>query len=48
MRKSIEDDCHMELRQILNNLTFVGAIDRCQALIQHETSLYLCDTRQLG
>lgn len=48
MRKEIEDNCHMELRQILSELIFVGVVDRNKALIQHETSLYLCDTKKLG
>lgn len=48
MRKQIEDDCSLGLRNILGNLTFVGCVNEKQTLIQHETMLYLCDNQKLG
>ncbi|XP_031847500.1 DNA mismatch repair ATPase Mlh1 [Nomia melanderi] len=48
LRKEIEDESHEGLRQILSELTFVGCIDECSALIQSGVNLYLCNTKKLA
>uniref|UniRef100_A0A1B6KAB7 DNA mismatch repair protein MLH1 n=1 Tax=Graphocephala atropunctata TaxID=36148 RepID=A0A1B6KAB7_9HEMI len=48
LRQEIEQDVHVGLREILSNLTFVGCINQERALIQHETNLYICNTRLLA
>ncbi|XP_034652231.1 DNA mismatch repair protein Mlh1 [Drosophila subobscura] len=45
MRQSVERQCNIQLRNILKNLVFVGCVDERRALFQHETRLYLCNTR---
>ncbi|XP_017149227.1 DNA mismatch repair protein Mlh1 [Drosophila miranda] len=45
MRQSVERQCNVQLRSILKNLVYVGCVDERRALFQHETRLYLCNTR---
>lgn len=47
LRREIEDNGHMGLREILANMTFIGCIDKDKTLIQHETSLYICNSTKL-
>ncbi|XP_039295912.1 DNA mismatch repair protein Mlh1 isoform X1 [Nilaparvata lugens] len=48
LRKAIEDSEHKELRRILGNMIFVGCVDATRALLQHEKSLFLCNTKKLA
>ncbi|XP_054268512.1 DNA mismatch repair protein Mlh1 [Macrosteles quadrilineatus] len=48
LRREVEEGVHMGLREIMSNHTFVGCVDRERALIQHETSLYMSNTRSLA
>ena len=41
LRKSIDDNCHEGLRDLISNHSFVGCADREFALIQHSTKLYV-------
>ncbi|XP_014250144.1 DNA mismatch repair protein Mlh1 isoform X2 [Cimex lectularius] len=47
LRRIIEDECNLALRDIVANLTFVGCVDPDRALIQSSTELYLFNTRRL-
>lgn len=47
MRKQLEEHCAHELRAILNDMIFIGCVDRTRALIQCDTNMYLCNTKQL-
>ncbi|XP_071450972.1 DNA mismatch repair protein Mlh1 [Hetaerina americana] len=47
LRKAIEDSCHSGLRGLLKDHSFVGCVSRDKALVQHHTSLYLCNTSKL-
>ncbi|XP_065087436.1 DNA mismatch repair protein Mlh1 [Ochlerotatus camptorhynchus] len=47
IRKAVEDDCDRNLRTILSELTFVGVIDRYQAVIQYDTKMFLVAIRTL-
>ncbi|EDW89308.1 DNA mismatch repair protein Mlh1 [Drosophila yakuba] len=45
MRQRVERQCSVQLRSTLKNLVYVGCVDEKRALFQHETHLYLCNTR---
>ncbi|KAH8254856.1 hypothetical protein KR032_012486 [Drosophila birchii] len=45
MRQRVERQCSVQLRSTLKNLVYVGCVDERRALFQHETHLYLCNTR---
>lgn len=47
LRKKIEEAVHSNLRELLSEHVFVGCVDVNRSLIQHETKLYLCNTRKL-
>ncbi|XP_025830959.1 DNA mismatch repair protein Mlh1-like [Agrilus planipennis] len=47
LRKKIEGNCHPAMRELFNQHVFVGCIDPSQALIQHGTKLYMCNTQQI-
>lgn len=47
LRKAIEDDCHMLLRHLFAQHVFVGPVNSVYALVQHETKLYLCNTKKI-
>ncbi|KAL1121982.1 hypothetical protein AAG570_003390, partial [Ranatra chinensis] len=47
LRLQIEEECNIALRDIVSNLIFIGSINTLQALIQHETVLYLMNTKRL-
>ncbi|XP_047539749.1 DNA mismatch repair protein Mlh1 [Vanessa atalanta] len=47
LRLDVENNCNMNLREILANLIFIACIDSQRSLIQHSTKLYLCDTTRL-
>ncbi|GFG36808.1 hypothetical protein Cfor_08643 [Coptotermes formosanus] len=47
LRRDVEDNMHIGLRDLLKNSTFVGCVSPKQALIQHETKLFLCNTARL-
>ncbi|XP_046396691.1 DNA mismatch repair protein Mlh1 [Ischnura elegans] len=47
LRAAIEKECHAGLRLLFKEHSFVGCVSRSRALVQHSTSLYLCNTRQL-
>ncbi|XP_059610469.1 DNA mismatch repair protein Mlh1 [Phlebotomus argentipes] len=47
LRKTVEDNCSDPLRKIINESSFVGAVDRKHFLIQSEDKMFLCDTRKL-
>ncbi|XP_055696137.1 DNA mismatch repair protein Mlh1 [Lutzomyia longipalpis] len=47
LRKAVEDSASRELRKIIRESSFVGAVDREQFLIQCQDKMYLCDTRKL-
>ncbi|XP_016970229.1 DNA mismatch repair protein Mlh1 [Drosophila rhopaloa] len=48
MRQRVERQCSVQLRSTLKNLVFVGCVDERRALFQHETHLYLCNTRSFS
>ncbi|XP_017073269.1 DNA mismatch repair protein Mlh1 [Drosophila eugracilis] len=48
MRKRSERQCSVQLRGILKNLVYVGCVDERRALFQHETRLFLCNTRSFS
>ncbi|XP_021924732.1 DNA mismatch repair protein Mlh1 isoform X2 [Zootermopsis nevadensis] len=48
LRHDVEDKMHVGLRELLKNSTFVGCVSPKQALVQHETRLYLCNTARLS
>ncbi|XP_063231981.1 DNA mismatch repair protein Mlh1 [Bacillus rossius redtenbacheri] len=48
LKEDIRSKLHVGLRDIVKNSTFVGCISPRQAVIQHETKLYLCNTEQLS
>ncbi|XP_050681284.1 DNA mismatch repair protein Mlh1 isoform X1 [Leptidea sinapis] len=48
LRLDVENNCNMNLRELLANLIFIACIDCHKALIQHSTKLYLCDTTRLA
>ena len=41
LRQVIEDNQHKELTNLFKDHTFVGCIDECRALIQHQTKLFM-------
>lgn len=47
LRKDIEDNCHMSLRQLFSQHVFVGCINPTYALIQYSTKLYICNTLKI-
>ncbi|XP_044744859.1 DNA mismatch repair protein Mlh1 [Coccinella septempunctata] len=47
LRKSIEENCHKSLRETFAQHVFVGVVDPNRALLQHNTKLYLCDTKKI-
>ncbi|XP_046973198.1 DNA mismatch repair protein Mlh1 [Vanessa cardui] len=47
LRLDVENNCNMNLREILANLIFIACIDGQRSLVQHSTKLYLCDTTRL-
>jgi len=47
LQRDVEDNMHVGLRDLLKNSTFVGCVSPKQALIQHETKLFLCNTARL-
>uniref|UniRef100_A0A2M4BGC7 Putative dna mismatch repair protein n=2 Tax=Anopheles marajoara TaxID=58244 RepID=A0A2M4BGC7_9DIPT len=48
LRQQIEEGCDENLRRIFRELTFVGTIDREQALIQYDTRMFLAATQPLA
>ncbi|GAB0093816.1 MLH1 [Sergentomyia squamirostris] len=48
LRKTVEDKCSKEVRKIIGESTFVGAVDREQFLIQCQDKLFLCNTNNLS
>ena len=48
LRQSIDDQCDHDLLNIIRNFVYVGTIDGQASLIQHDTQLYLTDTRHLS
>ncbi|XP_033607794.1 DNA mismatch repair protein Mlh1, partial [Cryptotermes secundus] len=48
LRRDVEEATHVGLRALLKNSTFVGCLSPKQALIQHETKLFLCNTARLS
>ncbi|XP_075219460.1 DNA mismatch repair ATPase Mlh1 isoform X2 [Lycorma delicatula] len=48
LRKEIEEDEHLGLREIFGSMTFVGNVDKSKSLIQHEMNLYICNTKKLA
>lgn len=48
MRKRVERQCSVQLRSTLKNLVYVGCVDERRALFQHETRLYMCNTRSFS
>ena len=47
LRQEVANDCSPECRAIIAGHTFVGCVDRKQALVQHSTRLYLVNTTTL-
>ena len=47
LRRSIDEKEYSALKDLLEDHIFVGCIDRSQALIQHNTKLYLVNTTNL-
>ncbi|CAF1517776.1 unnamed protein product, partial [Rotaria sordida] len=48
LRQSINDECDIDLLNIIRNFVYVGTIDGQSSLIQHDTQLYLVHTRHLS
>ncbi|XP_069699204.1 DNA mismatch repair protein Mlh1 isoform X2 [Periplaneta americana] len=48
LRRVVEERMHLGLRDLLKNSSFVGCVSPRQALIQHDTKLYLCNTAHLS
>ncbi|CAF1045376.1 unnamed protein product, partial [Didymodactylos carnosus] len=48
LKQSIDDVCDQILEDIIKEFVYVGACDHKYSLIQYQTQLYLCDTRQLS
>ncbi|XP_016993766.2 DNA mismatch repair protein Mlh1 [Drosophila takahashii] len=48
MRQRVERQCSVQLRGTLKNMVYVGCVDERRALFQHETHLYLCNTRRFS
>ncbi|KMY92223.1 DNA mismatch repair protein Mlh1 isoform X1 [Drosophila simulans] len=48
MRRRVERQCSVQLRSTLKNLVYVGCVDERRALFQHETRLYMCNTRSFS
>ncbi|KAJ2759946.1 DNA mismatch repair protein [Coemansia nantahalensis] len=48
LRKELQRGAHVELTQILSEHSFVGFVDDRQALIQHQTRLYMIDFCKLS
>ncbi|KAJ8984034.1 hypothetical protein NQ317_012258 [Molorchus minor] len=47
LRKQIEDNCNRVLRETFAQHVFVGSVNPSQALIQHSTKLFLCNTQTI-
>ncbi|KAF2885086.1 hypothetical protein ILUMI_21089 [Ignelater luminosus] len=47
LRQEVEKSCHMSLRELFAQHVFVGCVDSTQALVQHSTKLYLCNTQKI-
>lgn len=47
LKEECEKTSSTSLRALLQDMTFVGCIDRELAVVQHQTSLYVLDTRTL-
>lgn len=47
LRKELEDNCHTGMRELFSQHVFVGCISPTQALLQHSTKLYLCNTQSI-
>jgi hypothetical protein len=43
LRKEVLDNINYSLKDILQNFTYVGAVDRTWSIIQHKTELYVCN-----
>ena len=48
LRKSIDEQEHPALKDLLEDHIFVGCVDRSKALIQHSTKLYLVNATNLS
>lgn len=48
LRETINDECDLDLLNIIRNFVYVGTIDGQSSLIQHDTKLYLIHTRHLS
>lgn len=48
LQKEIEKNSDAGTRELLQNHTFVGCIDRQWTLIQHQTQLYMCNITKLS
>ncbi|KAJ8926300.1 hypothetical protein NQ314_021340 [Rhamnusium bicolor] len=47
LRKEVEENCHRMLRETFAQHVFVGSVSPTQALIQHSTKLFLCNTQTI-
>lgn len=47
LKQEVQDASHPGLREIIKDHTFVGCVDTKHALFQHQTKLYLVNTRKL-
>ncbi|XP_016943459.3 DNA mismatch repair protein Mlh1 [Drosophila suzukii] len=48
MRVRVERQCSVQVRSILKNIVYVGCVDEFRSLFQHETRLYICNTRSFS
>ncbi|THK32850.1 DNA mismatch repair protein Mlh1 [Diachasma alloeum] len=48
LRKTVEDNYHEGLRNIISGMTFVGCVDEELALVQSDVNLYICNTARLA
>lgn len=47
MRKAVEDNCHANLRKILDESSFIGNVSKEQFIMQSGTVMYLCNGANL-
>lgn len=48
LKEEIEKNCARDMRALLQDMSFVGCLERELALVQHQTALYMINTQLLS
>lgn len=47
MRKTVEENCNVNLRKMLEESSFIGHVDKDRFILQSGTTMFLCNSRNL-